>query len=89
VNSLQGLLNCKICELDCHVITTEYRTCDHCIHMYHLFCHSLVHVIYLGVSSQSSHTIKARQLHVLKLFILVSVIEMLPFVVVVSGISYM
>ena len=33
VNSLHGLLNCEIGELDCHVITTEYRTRVHCIHM--------------------------------------------------------
>ena len=26
VNSLHGLLNCEIDGLDCHVITTEYRT---------------------------------------------------------------
>jgi len=25
VNTLQGLLNCEIGALDCHVITTEYR----------------------------------------------------------------
>jgi len=35
VNSLQGLLNCEIGGLDCHVITTEYRTrvLVYCIHM--------------------------------------------------------
>jgi len=33
VNSLHGLLNCEIGGLDCRVITTEYRTCVHCIHM--------------------------------------------------------
>ena len=32
-NSLHRLLNCEIGGLDCHVITTEYRTCVHCIHM--------------------------------------------------------
>jgi len=32
-NSLQGLLNCEIGGLDCHVITTEHRTRVHCIHM--------------------------------------------------------
>ena len=37
VNSLHGLLNCEIGGLDCRVITTEYRTRVHCIHMYHLF----------------------------------------------------
>jgi len=37
LNSLHGLLNCEIGELDCHVFTTEYRTHVHCIHMYHLF----------------------------------------------------
>ena len=41
------------------VITTEYRTRVHCIHMYHLFCNALVHVIYLGVSSQCFYTINA------------------------------
>ena len=33
VNSLHGLFNCEIGGLDCHVITTEYRTHGHCIHM--------------------------------------------------------
>ena len=33
VNSLHGLLNCEIGGLDCRVITTEYRTRVHCIHM--------------------------------------------------------
>ena len=33
VNSLHKLLNREIGGLDCHVITTEYRTRVHCIHM--------------------------------------------------------
>jgi len=33
VNSLHRLLNCEIGGLDCHAITTEYRTRVHCIHM--------------------------------------------------------
>ena len=33
VKSLHGLLNWEIDGLDCHVITTEYRTRVHCIHM--------------------------------------------------------
>ena len=33
VHSLHGLLNCEIGGLDCHVITTEYKTRVHCIHM--------------------------------------------------------
>ena len=57
VYSLHGLLNCEIGGLDCHVITTEYRTRVHCKHMYHLLCTALVHVIYSGVSGQCSHTI--------------------------------
>jgi len=57
VNSLNRLLNCEIGELDCRVITTEYRTRVHCIHMYHLFCNALVHVIYCVVSGQYSYTI--------------------------------
>ena len=56
-----GQLNCEIGGLDCHVITTEYRTRVHCIHMKHLFCNALVHVIYSGVSGQCSHTITAFQ----------------------------
>ena len=52
VNSLHRLLNCEIGGLDCRVITTEYRTRVHCIHMYHLFCNALVHVIYSVVSGQ-------------------------------------
>jgi len=61
VNSLHGLLNCEISGLDCRVITTEYRTRVHCIHMYHLFCNALVHVIYSRVSGQCSHTIPSTQ----------------------------
>ena len=45
VNSLHGLLNCEMGGLDCHVITTEFRTSVHCIHMSHLFCNALVHVV--------------------------------------------
>ena len=52
VNSFHGLLNCEIGGLECHVITTEYRTHVHYIHMYHLFCNALVHVIYSVVSGQ-------------------------------------
>ena len=44
MNSLHRLLNCEIGGLDCHVITTEYRTRVQFIHMYHLFCYTLVHV---------------------------------------------
>jgi len=58
VDSLHGLSNGKIGGLDCHVITTEYSTRVHCIHMYHLLCNTLVHVIYSGVSGQCSHTIQ-------------------------------
>jgi len=38
VNTLQGLLNCAIGDLDCIVITTEYLTHVHYTHMYYLFC---------------------------------------------------
>ena len=58
VKSLHGLMNCEIGGLACHVTTTEYRTRVHCIHMLHLFCNVLVHVIYSGVSGQCSHTIQ-------------------------------
>jgi len=58
VNSLYGLLYCEIGELDCHAITTEYRTNAHCIHMYHLFCNALTHVMYSVVSGQRSYTIE-------------------------------
>jgi len=57
VNSLHGRLNCEIGGLDCRVITTEYRTRVHCIHMYHLFGNALVHVIYSVVSGEYSYTI--------------------------------
>ena len=33
VNSLHGPLNCEIGGSHCRVITTEYRTHVHCIHM--------------------------------------------------------
>jgi len=45
VNSLHRLLNCEIGGLDSYVSTTEYKTRVQCIHMYLLFCNSLVHVI--------------------------------------------
>ena len=48
---------CNLARLDCHVITTEYRTRVHCIHMHHLFWNALVHEIYSWVSGQYSHTI--------------------------------
>jgi len=64
VNLLHRLLNCEIGGLDCHVITTKYRTRVHCKHMYHLFRNALVHVIYLLVSGQYSHTIYRSQGHV-------------------------
>jgi len=51
------ILNCEIGGLDCRVITAEYRTRVQCIHMYHLFCNALVHVIYSIVSGQYSYTI--------------------------------
>ena len=58
MNSLHSLLNCEIGGLDCLVITTEYRTSVHCIHkLLHLFCNTLVHVIYSVVSGQYSYTI--------------------------------
>jgi len=56
VSSLHGLLNCEIGGLDCRVITTEYRTRAYCIHMSHLFCNALVHVIYSEASGQCWHT---------------------------------
>ena len=43
VNSLHWLFNCEIVGLDCHIITPEYRTRVHCIH---LFCNAFIHVIY-------------------------------------------
>jgi len=58
MNSLHRLLNYEKGGLDCRVITTESRTHVHCIHMYHLFCNSLVHVIYSAVSGQCSYTIQ-------------------------------
>ena len=64
VNSLHGLLNCEIGGFNLYVITTEYGTRVHCIHMYHLFCNALVHVIYSGVSGQCSHTISEHKVKV-------------------------
>jgi len=57
VNSLHGLLNGEIGGLHCRVITTEYRTRVHCIHMYHLFCKALV--LYSEVSGQCLYTISS------------------------------
>ena len=57
MNSLHGLLNCEICGLYWHVITAQYRTRIPCIHMLHLLCNALIHVIYSGVSGQYYHTI--------------------------------
>ena len=56
--SLYGLLNCENGGLDCHVITIVCKPRVYYIHMYHLFCNALVHVIYSGVSGQCSHTIR-------------------------------
>ena len=53
---IHRLLNCKIGGLDCHFITTEYRTRVQRIYMYHLFCQALVRVIYSAVSGQCSNT---------------------------------
>ena len=75
MNSLHILLNCEIGGLDCHVITTEYRTRVHCIHMYHLLCNALVHVIYSGVSSECSHTI---HLLVTTILVMIRVFVKLP-----------
>ena len=60
LNSLHGLLNCEIGGLDCRVITTEYRPRVQCIHMHHLFCNALVHVIYSICSGQYSYLLKFR-----------------------------
>jgi len=57
VNSLHRQLKGKIGGLDCCVITTEYMSCVHCIHVYHLFCNALVHVMYSVVSGQCSYSI--------------------------------
>ena len=62
-NIHQTLLNFEIGGLSCCIVTTEYRTHAHCIHRYHLFCNTLVHVIYLGVSGQCSYTIKVQGDH--------------------------
>jgi len=61
VNSLHGLLNCEIDGLECHVITIEYRIRVYCMHMYHLFCNALVHVIYSVVSGQFSYTMRVTE----------------------------
>ena len=53
VNTLHGLLSC---EIGGYVITADYRTRVHCIHMYHLFCNALVHVIYSVVSGRYLYT---------------------------------
>ena len=70
VNLLHGLLNCEIGGLEYQVITTEYRTRVHCIHMLHLFSNALVHVIYSGLSGRCSYTITltCKQMKTLKPF---------------------
>jgi len=60
MNSLHGLLNCEIGELDCHVMTTEYRTRVHYKHMHHLFCNALVHV-FGSIWSLFSYNTSSRQ----------------------------
>ena len=57
MNSFHKLLNCEIGGLDCRVITTEYKTRVHCIHMEHIY-NALVNVIYSGVSGRCSYTIQ-------------------------------
>jgi len=44
VKSLHGLMNWEIGGLDCCVITTEYRTRVHCIHMYFVIHWSMVFI---------------------------------------------
>jgi len=58
VNSLHRLLNCEIGGLDCHVVSTGYRTRVHCIHMYRLFRNALVHASYSRVAGQCARTIE-------------------------------
>jgi len=60
----QKLLNCEIGRLDCRVITAEFRTRVHCIHMHYLFCNALVHAIYLGVSGQCLYIIRKQRVNV-------------------------
>ena len=50
VNSFHSLLNVELSGLDYHFITREYRRRVHCKHMCHLFCNTLVQVIYSVVS---------------------------------------
>ena len=57
VKSLYGLLNFEIGGLECRVITADYISRVHYMHMFHLFCNALVHVIYSVVSGQYSYTI--------------------------------
>ena len=52
VSSLHGLLNCEISGLNCRVITTEYRTRVHCIHIYHLICNAFVRQCLVNVRIQ-------------------------------------
>ena len=51
------LLNFEIGGLDGRFIKNELKTRVHCIHMEHLICSALVHVIYSVVSGQYSYTI--------------------------------
>ena len=55
------LPNFEIGKLECHVITIEYRTHVHGIHMKHLCGNALVHVIYsVNISGQYVYTIISR-----------------------------
>jgi len=56
VNSVHGPPNCETGVLDCRVITTELTLSGPCIHMPHLFCKALLHVIHSVVSGQYSYT---------------------------------
>jgi len=52
LNSLHGLMNFEIGELDCRVIITEYITCVHLYTCNTYLCNAVVDVIFSVVSDQ-------------------------------------
>ena len=54
-------LKCKTGGSDFCVIPRDYKTHVHYVHLWHPFCNSGVHVIYLRLSGQCSHAILLNQ----------------------------
>ena len=88
VNALHAPLNFEIGGLDC-CIATEYISHIHCIHMLHLFCNALVHVIYSKVSGQYSYTCTIDQFKTIFIYWTFSIVKCPGFFVGILIYAYM